>query len=71
MRLFTEISARHVSKNGKAVTSKFNACLLTDKEMALGEKAWARFRDPFPSWRLKADADAEDKQSVTSQEIQS
>jgi len=55
----------------KAVTSKLDACLLTDKEMALGEEAWARFSDPFPSWRVKADADPEDKQSVTSQEIQS
>ncbi len=50
---------------------KLDAYVLTDKEMALGEEAWARFFDPFPSWRVKADTDAEDKQSATSQEIQS
>lgn len=28
----------------------FDACLLTDAEMAGGESAWIAFKDPFPSW---------------------
>mgnify|MGYP004360975987 FL=1 len=35
-----------------AVTSKFDMCLLTDDEMALGPEGWrSRFNDPFPKWR--------------------
>ena len=35
-----------------AVTSKFDMCLLTDHEMALGPEVWrSRFNDPFPKWR--------------------
>lgn len=29
----------------------FDACLLTDAEMALGEAAWRAFDDPFGAWR--------------------
>ncbi|KGG91891.1 MULTISPECIES: zinc metallochaperone GTPase ZigA [Comamonas] len=28
----------------------FDACLLTDREMALGPRAWRTFKDPFPTW---------------------
>jgi G3E family GTPase len=35
-----------------ALTQRFDACLLTDEEMALGEKAWAELPDPFPSWEM-------------------
>ena len=38
------------------VTSKFDACLLTDEEMALEPKMWrAKFTDPFPVWREATD----------------
>ena len=38
------------------VTSKFDACLLTDEEMALDPKMWrAKFTDPFPVWREATD----------------
>lgn len=34
------------------VASKFDACLLTDEEMALEPEMWrAKFHDPFPVWR--------------------
>ena len=38
------------------VTSKFDACLLTDEEMALEPEMWrAKFYDPFPVWREATD----------------
>jgi G3E family GTPase len=30
--------------------AKFDACLLTDAEYALGPQAWQQFPDPFPAW---------------------
>ncbi|MFT3803882.1 MAG: zinc metallochaperone GTPase ZigA [Burkholderiaceae bacterium] len=33
-----------------ALRARFDACLLTDAEMAEGAKAWARYEDPFPAW---------------------
>jgi hypothetical protein len=35
--------------------AKFDACLLTDDEYALGPQAWARLPDPFPAWDLDAE----------------
>ena len=29
-------------------SGKFDACLLTDEEWALGPEGWQRFSDPFP-----------------------
>jgi G3E family GTPase len=31
---------------------RFDACLLTDDEWALGPDAWQRFADPFPAWDI-------------------
>ncbi|CAB3760749.1 GTP-binding protein [Paraburkholderia solisilvae] len=39
--------------------AKFDACLLTDDEYALGPEGWLRFADPFPSW----DANFEDDEA--------
>jgi len=33
-----------------ALRRRFDACLLTDQEMAQGPKAWQDYDDPFPSW---------------------
>ncbi|QHI19502.1 zinc metallochaperone GTPase ZigA [Acinetobacter haemolyticus] len=33
-----------------ALTAQFDACLLTDDEMALGAKEWEQFDNPFTSW---------------------
>jgi len=38
--------------NKQDLTARLDACLLTDAEMALGPKLWARFSDPFPPWKL-------------------
>jgi G3E family GTPase len=37
-----------------ALTAGFDACLLTDAELALGETGWAGLADPFPQWLLEA-----------------
>ena len=35
----------------KATLSKqFDACLMTDAEIALGMEAWESLPDPFPTW---------------------
>jgi G3E family GTPase len=36
--------------------SQFDACLLTDAEMAEGQDSWKNFVDPFPSWSENAHA---------------
>ncbi len=45
--------------NKEAITTMFDSCLLTDKEMELGEEAWQDFTDPFPMWSLASDEDEE------------
>lgn len=35
-----------------ALTQRFNECLLTDEELALGEEKWKKLPDPFPEWKL-------------------
>lgn len=42
-----------------ALRRRFDACLLTDDELALGPEALALLPDPFPDWPM-ADAEAED-----------
>lgn len=34
------------------IEAKFNACLLTDDEIALGMEAWRKLTDPFPAWSI-------------------
>ncbi|MGJ7530659.1 zinc metallochaperone GTPase ZigA [Variovorax sp. GB1P17] len=33
-----------------ALRQRFDACLLSDAEMARGPQTWARYEDPFPTW---------------------
>jgi G3E family GTPase len=35
--------------------AKFDACLLSDDEYALGSQAWQQFADPFPAWDFDED----------------
>jgi G3E family GTPase len=35
--------------------AKFDACLLTDDEYALGPQGWQHFADPFPEWDFDED----------------
>jgi len=32
------------------LTAAFDACLLTEAELAAGPAAWASLPDPFPQW---------------------
>ncbi|MGE9292691.1 MAG: GTP-binding protein, partial [Puniceicoccales bacterium] len=41
------------------LTEQFDACLLTDKEMAEGQTAWQSLGDTFPSWMSSTLASAE------------
>ena len=34
--------------------AELETCLLDDRELAMGEENWARFRDPFPAWVVQA-----------------
>lgn len=36
-----------------ALRAGFDACLLSDAEMAAGPAAWERFEDPFPRWIMR------------------
>jgi G3E family GTPase len=36
--------------NRAALTTAFDACLLTDTEIAGGPEAWSRYEDVFPAW---------------------
>jgi hypothetical protein len=35
-----------------ALRQAFDACLLSDSELAAGPEAWARYEDPFPQWSI-------------------
>ncbi|MEZ2350776.1 GTP-binding protein [Caballeronia sp. RCC_10] len=39
--------------NADAWQRRFDACLLTDEEWALGADGWQRFSDPFPAWDVE------------------
>jgi G3E family GTPase len=41
------------------LTAAFDACLLTEAEMALGEAGWRQLEDPFPNWKVQ-DEEAEE-----------
>ena len=38
--------------------SELEACLLDEREMALGPEGWEKFRDPFPEWTVQTEAHA-------------
>ncbi|MEZ2308851.1 GTP-binding protein [Paraburkholderia sp. RCC_158] len=38
-------------------SAKFDACLLTDDEYAVGPQDWQQFADPFPAWDFDDDHD--------------
>ncbi|CAO3304975.1 MULTISPECIES: hypothetical protein [unclassified Pseudomonas] len=33
-----------------ALRARFDACLLTDEEMAQGPEGWMKLTNPFPGW---------------------
>ena len=46
-----EIVLIGIRMNREELTACFDACLLTDAEMATGETGWRELDDPFPVWR--------------------
>ena len=38
-----------------ALRQAFDACLLSDAELAAGEQVWASYDDPFPAWVVDQD----------------
>ncbi len=42
-----------------ALTEQLDWCLLTEAEIAAGQDAWAKFRDPFAPWETAGEAPAE------------
>lgn len=45
-----EIVLIGIGMNKDELTACFDACLLDDAELALGEVGWRRLDDPFPAW---------------------
>ena len=49
--------------NQDAITAKFDACLLTDKEMELGPERWVDlFKDPFHEWQEVIDEEFQEEE---------
>jgi hypothetical protein len=49
-----------------AITAKFDGCLLTDDEMALGPDRWlTAFKDPFFEWQLTTEEDGLSEEEKT------
>lgn len=40
-----------IGMNEADLRERFDACLLSDVEMAAGPQAWSSFKDPFPAWQ--------------------
>ncbi|MDP2248520.1 MAG: zinc metallochaperone GTPase ZigA, partial [Nitrosomonadales bacterium] len=41
-----------INMNKAALIEAFDACLLTEEELALGMDKWKSYTDPFPEWRI-------------------
>jgi hypothetical protein len=44
-----------------SIEDGFNACLLTDAEIAMGMDVWRTFNDPFPNWSIQQEAYLDDE----------
>ncbi|MDP8568706.1 zinc metallochaperone GTPase ZigA [Methylophilus aquaticus] len=47
-----------------ALTAQFDACLMTEAEMALGMEAWRTLPDPFPQWSVNLPAEEDSVEEV-------
>lgn len=57
------IIGMHMDK--AALTAQFDACLLTEAEIALGIDAWKHLTDPFPKWDVQlAPKDSETQETL-------
>ena len=60
----TELAIIGTDMDEEMLRARFDACLLTDDELAEGEDAWASYEDPFPEWVLEDDEDEESQEDV-------
>jgi G3E family GTPase len=63
-----EIVVIGIGMDEAEVRAGFDACLLTDAEMAPGPEGWAAFPDPFPKWVRKVMTPAEAQQHLHSRD---
>lgn len=47
-----------------SIENGFNACLLTDAEIAMGMEAWRSLTDPFPKWAVQLDETLESQEAA-------
>lgn len=47
-----------------ALTAQFDACLMTEAEIALGMEAWRTLPDPFPQWSVNLPAEQDSLEEV-------
>lgn len=47
----------------EALVAMFDACLLSDAELSLGEEGWKNFPDPFVPWQLEESSDGDEEES--------
>jgi len=55
------IIGMHMDKS--ALTARFDACLLTEAEIALGMDSWKQLPDPFPKWSVQLETATEEDDS--------
>jgi hypothetical protein len=53
-----EIVIIGIDMDKESIIKGFDACLLTEEEISLGEASWKRLPDPFPEWRKAEEAEA-------------
>jgi len=41
-----------IDMNEAELRAQFDACLLTDQEMAQGPQIWTTWHNPFPGWEV-------------------
>jgi G3E family GTPase len=46
------------------IEARFNTCLLTDDEIAMGMEAWRSLPDPFPKWAVELDETHESQEAA-------
>lgn len=44
-----------IGMDESALSAQFDACLMTEEEMAMGGESWVGLADPFPAWMLNAE----------------
>lgn len=47
-----ELAVIGIGLDEARVRAELDACLLDEREMALGPEAWRELPDPFPQWEL-------------------